>query len=49
MVWTPVSGTDLALVAGRDRLAWRSQERRQLVALARILGVRWNELADGPR
>lgn len=49
VVWTPVDGTDLALVAGRDRLAWRSQERRQLVALARILGVRWNELADGPR
>lgn len=44
VVWTPVPGTDLALVAGRDRLAWRSQERRQLEGLARILGARWLEL-----
>ena len=44
VVWTPVPGTDLALVAGRDRLAWRTQERRQLEALARILGARWVEL-----
>lgn len=44
VVWTEVPGTDLALVAGRDRLAWRSQERRQLQGLARILGARWLEI-----
>jgi hypothetical protein len=44
VIWCPVAGTDLALVAGRDRIAWRTRERRQLEALARILGTRWNEV-----
>lgn len=36
--------SDLALVVGRERIAWRDRERRHLDALARMVAVRWNEL-----
>jgi hypothetical protein len=44
VIWGPCEGTDLAVVAGRDRIAWRERERRQLDALARIIALRWAEL-----
>jgi hypothetical protein len=45
VIWTSVGDVGLAIVAGRDRIAWRERERRQLDALARIVGRRWRELA----
>jgi hypothetical protein len=42
----PLPGTDLVLVAGRDRIPWRDRERRHLAALARVVGRRWVELLD---
>lgn len=47
VVWTPLPGVALALVAGRDRIAWRSRERAQLEALARIIALRWTEVPAG--
>jgi hypothetical protein len=44
VIWTPVADAGLAIVAGRDRIAWRERERRQLQALARIVSLRWAEL-----
>lgn len=44
VVWTPLGGLGLALIAGRDRMAWRRRERRQLAALARMVAARWTEL-----
>lgn len=44
VVWAPVAGAGLGIVAGRDRIAWRDRERGELEALARIVGLRWNEL-----
>ena len=38
----PVGG--IALVLGRDGKSFRARERRQLLALARVAGVRWSEL-----
>ena len=35
---------DVALVLGRDGKAFRARERRQLLALAKVAGVRWCEL-----
>ncbi|MEO6629669.1 MAG: hypothetical protein ABIP03_14010, partial [Aquihabitans sp.] len=46
VIWTPLSTVDLALVAGRDGVVWRSRERRQLESLARIVATRWAEFAD---
>lgn len=44
VVWARLPDSDLGLVAGRDRIAWRDRERRHLDALARILDRRWQEL-----
>jgi len=44
VIWTPVTDVGLAIVAGRDRIVWRERERRELEALARIVGLRWAEL-----
>lgn len=38
----------LALVAGRDGIAWRERERDELRALAQIMAVRWSELVPTP-
>ena len=46
VVWAPVAGVGLAIVAGRDRIAWRERERGELEALARIVGLRWTELSE---
>ncbi len=46
VIWTPLPATDLALVAGRERSAWRQRERRQLRALAGIIAARWSELPE---
>ena len=46
VIWMPLSGVGLALVAGRDRVVWRSRERHQLESLARIVATRWADLAD---
>jgi len=44
VIWTSVGEVGLAIVAGRDRIAWRERERLELDALARIVGTRWAEL-----
>ena len=44
VIWTAVGDDGLAIVAGRDRFAWRERERRELDALARIVATRWVEL-----
>jgi hypothetical protein len=36
----------LAMVAGRDRIAWRARERRQLTSLTQVVALRWTELAE---
>lgn len=46
VIWTPLVGVGLALVAGRDRIVWRERERRQLDALARIVASRWEALPE---
>ena len=45
VIWAPCGDVGLGVVAGRDRLAWRDRERRQLEALAEIIALRWAELA----
>ncbi|CAN5850203.1 amino acid-binding protein [soil metagenome] len=44
VIWTPVGDVGLAVVVGRERIAWRERERRQLQATARIVALRWLEL-----
>ena len=44
VIWSACPGVHLAIVAGRDRVAWRERERRQLDALADIVALRWAEL-----
>lgn len=46
VIWTPLADLGLALVAGRERSAWRRRERRQLNALARLVAARWSELSE---
>src|SRR5581483_10972165 len=43
----PVGG--IALVLGRDGKTFRARERRQLLALAKVAGARWSELAGEPQ
>ncbi|MFN8017915.1 MAG: hypothetical protein U0P45_07305 [Acidimicrobiales bacterium] len=44
VIWSAAPGVALALVAGRDKIAWRDRERKELDMLARIVAVRWREL-----
>lgn len=46
VIWAPLAHVGLAIVAGRDRIAWRDRERRQLEALAHIVALRWAELGE---
>lgn len=45
VIWSELPEAGLALVAGRDQIAWRDRERRELDALAHIVAIRWRELA----
>lgn len=47
VVWSPLPGTGLALVVGRDRAPFRARERRQVAALARIADTRLVEFSRG--
>jgi hypothetical protein len=44
VVWAPLPGSGLALVLGRDGIAYRARERRQVAALARVVDTRLREL-----
>jgi hypothetical protein len=44
VVWAPLPGSGLALVLGRDGMAYRARERRQVAALARVVDTRLREL-----
>ena len=44
VVWAPLPGSGLALVAGREATSFRARERRQAAALARIADTRVREL-----
>ncbi|MDP8992524.1 MAG: hypothetical protein M3N31_05655 [Actinomycetota bacterium] len=45
VAWAPLPSVGRTLVLGREGRPWRGRERRQLMALARIAGWRWAELA----
>ncbi len=45
VAWSPLAPTALTLVLGREGRPFRTRERRQLAALARIAGARAGELA----
>jgi hypothetical protein len=45
LVWSPLPAAGLALVLGRDGVAYRARERRQAAALARIVDTRFRELS----
>ena len=47
VIWSTMPDVGLAVVAGRDNIAWRTRERHELDALARIVALRWAELPDG--
>jgi hypothetical protein len=48
VIWSSMADVGLAIVAGRDEIAWREREREELDALAHIVAIRWSELpADG--
>jgi hypothetical protein len=44
VAWSHLADADLALVLGRTNRPFRARERRQLIALARIVDQRWVEL-----
>ena len=44
VIWSSMPDVGLAVVAGRDKIAWRTRERHELDALARIVALRWAEL-----
>jgi hypothetical protein len=44
VVWSPLPSAGLALVVGRDGVAYRARERRQVAALARIVDTRLKEV-----
>ncbi|HRW39521.1 MAG: ACT domain-containing protein [Acidimicrobiales bacterium] len=44
VIWAKLPEVDLAVVAGRERIAWREREKRELDALAHIVAIRWSEL-----
>ncbi|HEX6421467.1 MAG TPA: ACT domain-containing protein [Acidimicrobiales bacterium] len=44
VVWSPLPGSGLALVLGRDGMPYRARERRQVAALARVVDTRVCEL-----
>jgi hypothetical protein len=44
VVWSPLPSVHLALVVGRDGVAYRARERRQVAALARIVDTRLREI-----
>lgn len=44
VIWTSLGSSGLAVLAGRDRVAWRDRERHQLDALGEVVRVRWLEL-----
>jgi hypothetical protein len=47
VVWSPLPSAGLALVLGRDGVAYRARERRQVAALARIVDTRLREVVRG--
>ena len=46
VIWSTMPEVDLAVVAGRDKIAWRTRERDELDALAKIIALRWAELPE---
>ncbi len=44
VIWSSRPEVGLAVVAGRDKIAWRERERGELDALAHIVALRWTEL-----
>jgi hypothetical protein len=44
VVWSPLPSVGLALVVGRDGVAYRAREPRQVAALARIVDTRLREI-----
>ena len=44
VVWSPLPGSGLALVLGRDAMPYRARERRQVAAIARVVDTRVREL-----
>jgi hypothetical protein len=44
VIWTPMASSGLALVLGREGMPYRSRERRQVAALARVVDTRLHEL-----
>lgn len=46
VIWSTMPAVELAVVAGRDKIAWRTRERHELDALADIIALRWAELPE---
>ena len=44
VIWAPLPSSRLALVLGREGMAYRARERRQVAALARVVDTRMREL-----